>query len=94
MTIFAKKIKGRKDCPSITIPKAIADQYGLEPGVDVKVTLRDRTKDPSFEIQFIKTLAKAGSQGTLLYIPARIVKRYGSVLKRYTSVWVTIEEAF
>lgn len=92
MIRFPKKIKGPEDRLSITIPRNIAREYGLEPGDDIKVTLADRPKNPSFEIQFVKTIAKCGADGTLIYIPKRIVHEHN--LQREISVWVTIEEAF
>jgi len=92
LIIFPKKIKGKEDRLSITIPKNIAREYGIEPGDDIKVTLHDKPKDPELEIQFVKTVAKCGEQGTLLYVPKRVVHRYN--LKRNMTVWVTIEEAF
>jgi len=90
---FPKKIKGREDRLSITIPRNISREYGLEPGDDVKITLTDKPKNPTFEIQFVKTISKCGlSGGTLLYVPKRVVHKHN--LQRNMSVWVTVEEAF
>ena len=89
MIVFPRKIKGRENAPSISIPKSIADTYGLLPDDYVNVTLKKTPKDIE-EIRFAKKIAKSGTQGTLLYIPIKIVREYG--LQRGMTFWVYIEE--
>ena len=90
MIIFPKKIKGKDDRLSITIPKTIADDYGLEPGNFVFVTLKDKVKGSKLNVEFRKRIAKCGAEGTLVYLPKKIVVKHG--LRRDMTVWVTLEE--
>lgn len=90
MIIFPKKIKGKEDRLSITVPKRIAEDYNLEPGDFVLVTLENRPVDPLLKIQFRKRIAKCGYEGLLLYIPKKTVKEYD--LRREMSVIVSLEE--
>jgi hypothetical protein len=92
LIIFPRKIKGKSDRLSITIPRKLARDYGLEPGVYIKVTLRKTPKDTENEIQFAKKIAKCGYEGTLIYIPTTIVQEYK--LEYGMTFWVMIEEAF
>lgn len=90
MIIFPKKIKGKEDRLSITIPKNIANDYSLEPGNFVAVTLRDKVKKSTRNVEFRKRIAKCGAEGTLIYIPKKVVQKHG--LHRDMTVWVTLEE--
>ena len=90
MIIFPKKIRGREDRLSITIPKEICEQYSLEPGDFVVVTLENRPSDPVFKVQFRKRIAKCGSEGRLVYIPKKITAKHN--LKRDMTVLVSLEE--
>jgi len=89
LIIFPRKIKGREDALSITIPHNIAETYGMLPGDYVNVTLKKTPKDTK-EIRFAKKISKCGSQGTLLYVPKHIIREHG--LKRNMTFWVYIEE--
>lgn len=91
MIKFSKRIKGREDRLSITISRNISNKYKLKPGDDVKATLTDKLKDPSFEVKFVKTLARCGKNGVLLYVPKEIAHEHN--LERDMRVWVTIEES-
>lgn len=88
---FPRRIRGRKDCFSITVPKHIAEDYDIQCGDRVIVLLEDRAKDPRLRVRFEKTVSKAGTEGRILYIPKRKVKEYG--LKLGMVVLVTLEDA-
>jgi len=90
MIIFPKKIRGKETRLSITIPKDICEQYSLEPGDFVVVTLENRPNDPAFKVQFRKRIAKCGSEGRLLYIPKKIVGKHN--IQRDMTVLVSLEE--
>lgn len=90
MIIFPKKIKGKEDRLSITIPKSICEDYNLGPGDFVLVKLENRPNDPELKMQFRKRIAKCGSEGRLLYIPKKLV--HERKLHRDMSVLVSLEE--
>ena len=72
---FTKKLKGREDLLSVTVPRRLADTYGFEAGDYVKVTMRRHVEDEQI-IQFAKKLSKCGTRGLLLYIPTHIARQY------------------
>lgn len=86
---FVRKLKGKEDRFSITIPTAIAEDYSLEPGTFVTVTLQDALKDPKIHLKFAKSIAKCGERGRLIYVPIKVAKEYE--LKRDTKLLVTLE---
>ena len=88
MFSFVKRIKGKQERLSITVPKQIIDDYGVLPGDYVKVTLKRTPKDTE-SIQFAKKLAKCGSEGVLIYIPKNIAQKYN--LERDMSFWITVQ---
>lgn len=88
---FPRKIRGRKDLLSISIPKSLCEDYDLQPGDYISVTLENKPKDPELRVQFNKKIAAVGSEGRILYLPKDIVERHH--LQRNTSVLVTLEEA-
>ena len=90
MIIFPKKIRGKENRLSITIPKDMCEQYSLEPGDFVVVTLENRPSDPVFKAQFRKRIAKCGSEGRLIYIPKKITEKHN--FKRNMTVIVSLEE--
>jgi len=76
LIVFPAKVKGKEERLSVTIPTKIARDYGLRPGDFVIVTLKDNTRTPELYIQFRKRIAKAGSMGTLIYIPKKLYDKY------------------
>lgn len=87
---FVKKLKGKEDRLSITIPTAIADDYSLEPGTFVTVTLKDEVQDPKVYVKFAKPIAKCGDRGRLIYVPRKVVREYN--LERDMKLLVVLEE--
>ena len=87
---FPRKIRGKDNRLSITIPKAICEDYGIQPGDFILVTLEDKPKDPTLKIQFSKRISKCGSEGRIVYIPMDIAREYN--LQGNTKLLVTLEE--
>ena len=87
---FPKKIKGKQQRLSVTIPLQICEDYGLQPGDFVSVTLEDKPKNPTLKVQFNKRISKCGGQGRILYIPKKVVIKHN--LQRDMKILVTLEE--
>lgn len=89
---FVRRIKGKKDRLSITVPREIIRQYGLEPKDYFMVTLEgEKTRTPPLVVQFRKLLSKCGEEGILIYIPKKVVVE--NSLERDMAVTVTLEDA-
>jgi hypothetical protein len=89
ITRFVKTIRGKPGRLSITIPTSLTEQYILDPGLYVKVTLQDSLKDPKIFVKFSKPIAKCGERGRLIYIPRKIAVE--NELKKDTKVLVILE---
>ena len=96
MIVFQEKIRGKQTQKetrlSITIKKRIADEHNLKSGDFVKVRLEDCAKVPRFNVEFRKRIAKAGSEGTMIYLPKKIVVENELRLGMY--VLVKLEEFY
>ena len=88
---FPRKIRGRANRLSISIPKSICEDYDIQPDDFLSVTIEDKPKNPELRIRFPKKVARAGTEGRLIYLRKKDVEKYG--LKRNTVVLVTLEEA-
>lgn len=77
---FSKRIKGKENRLSVSVPKGIVDAYKLFHKQPVSVTLQDRPVDPEMIVKFYTQLSLCGSQGLLIYLSKKDVEKYG--LKR------------
>lgn len=82
MTIsFDRRIKGKEDDKcirlSVTVPKTIADEYELNPGDFVNVTLRYDIRNPDLKFTFAKKICRCGTEGRVIYLPKKLVIKYG-----------------
>ena len=85
---FVKKIKGRKDRLSITIPKGLADEYDLQPNEFVNVILGYDVTKPELKEKFGKKVCACGSGGRIIYLPKKLSNRLN--LKRDQVVTITL----